>query len=971
MFKPSPGGFTGRVIESEFAYTGKPKEFLGPHLFLQASTPEQVQAVVNAAEDFEIRLRSGNQVSRTDKELPDIAGGIVLDLSAFREITWDDNQVTVGVGVTARALANSLAEKNRVLPLGENPDKSIISDVLSEQPSVMVRTLGQLNEYVTHVALITAGDESNNQASLVGVEDFPDWMQVVRDNRAAATSLTFRTVSADSLWSLEATFFRPDNDGYLKLAKQLLSDSRELPNLDMSLRSYYMPVDQIAIGTIAMAGSGDDARADAMKKIVERTAMFYEGLPEEEREIAMQVHERLGAQVYPAILDSGQKPSSDPVLITNRIFEKFTTGPAAADFLTVNESKILDKAMGYQDPRLDTRIVVLPGDEALIAGFSYVFDSSDIEPEYGVSEALLDKDLVATTDASVVSALAQLYHLFPPTVGHPELPGFMGQVYGEGLDLGGYEEEIAQYCNEYSDEPAQRPYLLCKASPTSEARNGETDEIDEISDISLVLDLVKRSREDGGDPLDLVIRSGGHQYSGLSSGGNNTVVILMDNFTDISQRADSEQPGKHLLTVGAGVLVTKLYKSLSCRGLVLPGGQCPKVKLGGHVQTGGYGFFTRSAGLLLDYVHSFKIVLANKSVKTVTRPSAATAGDPINDELFRAVLGGSPGSFGVLISYTFSLSPDSAQTTSTRYKGTRIYTSKKARKMMDHMRAWSDGVGAEMSGLGTPIPPGRDFIITFSSAAQRLKLPLIRTHINVLETGENNRPSEDKLQDPANTNNSMKLKWPFSAYQCLPGSEIYCFGATERNGQNMSLLIDEAISRSPATSKDGRELDLPYQKRLHCSSNPLSEKFVEKFCDQMDEIVRGGFWSDINLIAQVGVLGGKHADPDAAALSAIEHRDAVVGFTFDIFHSPNQKARVRAKELQEKIAGWVGEHFNDKQERRILWGTFDSTSLADETVRKAYYPNDERFERLVKVKQKVDSEDIFRNEFTIPPTLVG
>jgi len=32
---------------------------------------------------------------------------------------------------------------------------------------------------------------------------------------------------------------------------------------------------------------------------------------------------------------------------------------------------------------------------------------------------------------------------------------------------------------------------------------------------------------------EIVARSGGHQYSGLSSGGDNTIVISMDNFNDL------------------------------------------------------------------------------------------------------------------------------------------------------------------------------------------------------------------------------------------------------------------------------------------------------------------------------------------------------------------------------------------------------------------------------------------------------
>lgn len=43
----------------------------------------------------------------------------------------------------------------------------------------------------------------------------------------------------------------------------------------------------------------------------------------------------------------------------------------------------------------------------------------------------------------------------------------------------------------------------------------------------------------------------------------------------------------------------------------VPHGVCNFVNLGGHAQTGGYGHFTRSFGILIDYVQAFDIVLAS------------------------------------------------------------------------------------------------------------------------------------------------------------------------------------------------------------------------------------------------------------------------------------------------------------------------------------------------------------------------
>lgn len=44
------------------------------------------------------------------------------------------------------------------------------------------------------------------------------------------------------------------------------------------------------------------------------------------------------------------------------------------------------------------------------------------------------------------------------------------------------------------------------------------------------------------------------------------------------------------------------------------------MNIGGHGQTGGYGYFMRSFGLFIDHIMAFEIVLADGTHKKVTRP---------------------------------------------------------------------------------------------------------------------------------------------------------------------------------------------------------------------------------------------------------------------------------------------------------------------------------------------------------------
>lgn len=72
--------------------------------------------------------------------------------------------------------------------------------------------------------------------------------------------------------------------------------------------------------------------------------------------------------------------------------------------------------------------------------------------------------------------------------------------------------------------------------------------------------------------------------------------------------------------------------------------------VGGHAQTGGYGQLGRSFGLFGDHVREIRLVDHNAEIKTIDASS-----DP---DLFNAILGGSPGNFGVITHYTVEVHRD-------------------------------------------------------------------------------------------------------------------------------------------------------------------------------------------------------------------------------------------------------------------------------------------------------------------------
>lgn len=138
--------------------------------------------------------------------------------------------------------------------------------------------------------------------------------------------------------------------------------------------------------------------------------------------------------------------------------------------------------------------------------------------------------------------------------------------------------------------------------------------------------------------VQLTVRSGGHSATGycLSDDG---IVLDMREINDLSLDTNTD-----VLTLGMGSIWRDVYNYLrvSRTGLVPVAGGCLGVGAGGFLLGGGYSFVSRSYGLGADNINALTIVLADGSVKRLTRKSTGADGD-----LFWAVCGGGGGNFGV------------------------------------------------------------------------------------------------------------------------------------------------------------------------------------------------------------------------------------------------------------------------------------------------------------------------------------
>ncbi|KAF8027752.1 hypothetical protein BT93_E0619 [Corymbia citriodora subsp. variegata] len=146
--------------------------------------------------------------------------------------------------------------------------------------------------------------------------------------------------------------------------------------------------------------------------------------------------------------------------------------------------------------------------------------------------------------------------------------------------------------------------------------------------------------------LQIRIRSGGHDYEGLSYLSEVPFVIIdMVNLRSVAVNVEDKTAW-----VESGSTVGELYYRIAekNRTLGFPASVCPTVGVGGHFSGGGYGMMLRKYGLAADNVIDAQLVNAQGQLQDR---------ESMGEDLFWAIRGGGGGSFGVVVSWKVKLVP--------------------------------------------------------------------------------------------------------------------------------------------------------------------------------------------------------------------------------------------------------------------------------------------------------------------------
>ncbi|RUO91804.1 FAD-binding protein [Corallococcus sp. AB018] len=957
--------FKGRITSSHEAQA----EFYDKPTVLVPESTDDVEKALRLAQAANRRvfIRSGHSLSASDvskvgtPESKEAAA--IVSMEAFRNVDVGEQRVTVGAAATTGDVARKLINKDLFLPLDDNPTQSIVSAVLSMDSSPFLRSgagLLPLRGAVVEAEVIPTEGPGAGVTKTFHNKSLRDLLAGRR--RAVITKLVFDAAASktdeSARWTQAwMTSYAPK--GFAALCDALFGGGSSVPeHVDLSVRvtsaAYSMSLIVVrATGHDAADSEATEAVVQAALSRAKLTVLDSNRVTSPGSSIAAWVATGPNAAAQDETLRRfGSNPVPRPFA---RFRQKFLD---AVDFaIGVSARTGRERAPGI---RAWAELQLAPGSDVVARAqisdakaekkvaqearrrMAAAIPADKVSPTAAVNKRALVRRAstrVALRGVKVLPALSSTpgFDLVSSNrAGSDKIPGFEGEVFDKS-DGASYLEAIHQYAvSSYSSQVVD-----ARMTPRFVAM------AENAMDVTTAVAFAAMNN------LKVVARSGGHQYCGLSSGGKDTLLLDMTLFVDVEFLPSTGTPTQ--VTVGPGVALKDLSKKLLEKGVAIPHGECPLVRLGGHVQTGGIGHQLRSLGATLDWVRSFKMVTRDPGSpgadvyveREFTRPqSGGGTGTPTDSDVFRAVLGGGPGSWGVLTEITFDLVPDDKYPNSEGYSYTYLYPSGRDgfRAAMGQLQRW-----AERQAEGT-LPLGIDLFLSVVSGdfnqlrpavllvevmcRDKAGLGEIKAVVEAIEEGAACAPIARPINGPAR----------LSTIADTGVREIGVFGL-------------------PAS---GREFDLPYKKSLHITMKPFSDAFRDRFVD----LVNATYEHDgLKVVVQTVVGGGEFSANGQKKVTHMQRRDALVQLVFDVFYKSGHEAD--AEKLQAEMKSLLKE-FSGGEDVRMSWGTFEDANtnsqqldMSRSQVQSLYYDSKADYEWLRKIKKYTDPKDVFHTSFTV------
>jgi len=502
-----------------------------------------------------------------------------------------------------------------------------------------------------------------------------------------------------------------------------------------------------------------------------------------------------------------------------------------------------------------------------------------------------------------------------------------------------------------------------------------------------------------GRPYKVIGRGGGHQYCGTSC-ETNAFIISMENFDrkewvtfepkTVTGPDGQPQTITKEVHFGTGIKLKRFAEFMntdpktgwSARGsnsqkkyrnsfgATIPHGECPAVGIGGHSQTGGYGHIARSFGLAVDYLYEFTIVTANGEIRTVNRDSK----DQADKDLYWAVLGGSPGAFGITTNLVFHPIYDKDYPHSTAYSTIFKYTDKRMRAVLDILE---DFINRSQESDENAISEGLDLMTSLSSnVGNRVVDWLDQDKDNVLRltpVDANGILFELVCKDTSDAKAKKQFDEIVEKFKKTVKPGVIGFFANKLVGTNgrshykLSELSLKFTRKAPGVTKSGRENRKPYRKLCYGSKDKLKPGWAKAYADLLKDVTQTK--EDISCVFQVVVGGGAQTRLGKANLNSIAHRDAQLhGIIFDLFRGEDDASIMEADKFATKFEIDVVNKYQTAHPKvMVQWASHGDLDMNKESVWENYFDKPENYHKLRRIKKDVDPDDIFHSRFTIRP----
>ncbi|CUA68151.1 Reticuline oxidase-like protein [Rhizoctonia solani] len=411
-------------------------------------------------------------------------------------------------------------------------------------------------------------------------------------------------------------------------------------------------------------------------------------------------------------------------------------------------------------------------------------------------------------------------------------------------------------------------------------------------------DVQKYAKCGAANGVAVVGRSGGHSYASYGAGGKDGSLVI-----DLSKMKSVTVDASGSAKIQTGNRLGEIAQKLWDNGQrALPHGVCPYVGSGGHTAFGGFGPFSRYAGLLHDHVTSAQIVLANG---TLTTASAVK-----NPDLFWA-LRGAGASYGIVTEWTFSTL--AAPPTVISYRVDYITTVLTAEQAKELLKNWQEIALSAPDNLSVICSIGKAIPI----GGPKLYLDFRGTYYG----------TEADF-------NALSSNW----------SGIYSPGNFTHKANNW---YDGLVALSGPLSTSEPETSISFFAKSIFTKSAVATTQWNRLFEFID---KEGFDVDVDWFIELDRYGGA-VSKQAPDYTAFAHRDAVISLQFFAGITPDPLPADGVPYLN-KLAAVVDPN------PKAAYANYVDPTLTPAQWKLQYFAG--HYPRLVSIKRAVDPENVFR-----------